>query len=267
MPFTVSHVAAVLPAYRPLSRAHLFSAAVIGSMAPDFGMLVPGFNFRWQTHSFMALWTFCLPMGLAALALTLLLIKPALLEVAPDGACARLQAAEEGPRSPSWHSPQAWLYASVVILLAALTHLVWDGFTHENARAVRMFPVLGAYGPELEGHSLHIWRWLQYGSSALGLIAVAAALWLWLRHASVLKPPMPRRLLPRERWLWTALYIASPLTAAGVSWWHARAGSLPVGAQLEMIAVAGMRTSILSLLCVSAAVLLRLHFKRQADHR
>ena len=101
----------------------------------------------------------------------------------------------------------------------------------------------------------------------MGLVAVAAALWLWLRHASGLKAPLPRRLPPRERWLWTALYIALPLVAAGVSWWHARASSLPVGGQLEMIAVAGMRTSILSLLGVSAAVLLRLHFKRQADQR
>jgi hypothetical protein len=263
MPFTVSHVAAVLPAYRALSRAHLFSAAVIGSMVPDFGMLLPGLNYRWQTHSLMALWTFCLPMGLAAYALTLLLVKPAVLEVAPDGAYARLQAAEQAHHSPAWDSPKALLYAALVILLAAVTHLVWDEFTHENARAVRMFPMLGAYGPELDGHSLHIWRWLQYGSSVLGLIAVAAALWLWLRHASALRAPQPRRLQPRERQLWTALYISSPLVATGASWWHMRAGSLPVGAQLEVIAVAGMRTSILSLLCVSALVLLRLALMRR----
>jgi hypothetical protein len=264
MPFTVSHVAAVLPAYRALSRVHLFSAAVIGSMVPDFGMLLPGFTtYRWQTHSLMALWTFCLPMGLAAYALTLLLIKPAVLEVVPDVAYARLRAAEQAYPSPAWDSPRAWLYAAVVILLAAVTHLVWDGFTHENARAVRMFPVLGAYGPELDGHSMHIYRWLQYGSSVLGLVAVAAALWLWLRHASALKAPQARQLRPRERRLWIALYFAAPLVAVGVSWWHVRASSTPVGARLESIAVAGMRTSIVSLLCVSALVLLRLALMRR----
>jgi hypothetical protein len=266
VPFTVSHVAAVLPAYRSLSRAHLFTAAVIGSMVPDFGMLLPGYSFRWQTHSLLALWTFCLPMGLAAYALTLLLIKPAVLEVAPDGAYARLRAAEAAHRSPSLNSPRAWVYAALVILLSAITHLVWDEFTHENARAVRMFPVLGAYGPELDGHSLHIWRWLQYGSSALGLIAVAAALWLWLRHASALKAPLPRRLGPRERRLWTALYLSSPVIAVGVSWWHARGTAQQIGAQLETMAIAGMRASILTLLCLSVAVLLRLAFLRQAAH-
>jgi hypothetical protein len=50
MPFTISHIAAVLPAYRPLVRARLFTAAVIGSMVPDFGILLPGGLSRLQTH-------------------------------------------------------------------------------------------------------------------------------------------------------------------------------------------------------------------------
>ena len=33
MPFTVSHIAAVLPAHRWFTRANVFSAAVIGSMS------------------------------------------------------------------------------------------------------------------------------------------------------------------------------------------------------------------------------------------
>ena len=129
MPFTVSHVAAVLPGYRALSRARLFTAAVIGSMAPDFGMLLPGFVARWQTHSLLALFSFCLPMGLAAYGLTLLLIKPAVIEIVPDGAYARLRAADAmaAPRHL-----RAWLYAALAILLGAITHLIWDAFTHED---------------------------------------------------------------------------------------------------------------------------------------
>jgi hypothetical protein len=61
MPFTVSHVAAVLPVYRPLTRWRVFTAAVIGSMVPDFGMLLPGGLERWQTHSLPGLLNFCLP--------------------------------------------------------------------------------------------------------------------------------------------------------------------------------------------------------------
>src|SRR6185437_12709101 len=122
MPFTVSHVAAVVPAYRPLTRAHLFSAAVIGSMVPDFGMMLPGNLERWQTHSMAALFSFCLPLGLLTYFLTQTLIKPALLEVLPDGPYWRLRTA---------HPPvnlrriSTWIYVAIALLFGALTHLIW----------------------------------------------------------------------------------------------------------------------------------------------
>jgi len=218
MPFTVSHIAAVLPAHRALARARVFSAAVIGSMAPDFGMLLPGSLARWQTHSWPGLFTFCLPVGLVAYALTLLLIKPAVLEIAPDRAYARLCAADAAaPRRPLWRS---WSYAALAIFLGAVTHLVWDAFTHEDARGVRMFPVLGELGPELEGHSLHLYRWLQYGSSILGLLAVAVAVFAWLHHAPRAHPA--RRLGDIERRCWSGLYLLLPALGAALAAWHVR---------------------------------------------
>ncbi len=41
MPFTVSHIAAVLPLHKPLRRLGLLSAAAIGAMAPDLDLLLP----------------------------------------------------------------------------------------------------------------------------------------------------------------------------------------------------------------------------------
>lgn len=258
MPFTVSHVAAVVPGYRWLSRWHVFSAAVIGSMVPDFGLLLPLSFGRWQTHALSALFTFCLPVGLCAFWLTQLHIKPAVIEVLPDRAYARLRAAHPGADPRQLHS---WLYAAAAIVLGALTHLVWDGFTHEDARGVRMFPMLDDYGPEVDGHALQLYRWLQYGSSVLGLAVVLAALGLWLRHASAPQGPLPRRLARRERHAWLAAYVLWPLLALG--WVALRAwaaGHLPwtSGAALGRIAVAGMRGAALSLLLVSGALRVRL---------
>ena len=51
-------------------------------MAPDFGLLVPGFLSRLQTHSLASLLTFSLPAGLLSYWLTLLLARPAVVEVA-----------------------------------------------------------------------------------------------------------------------------------------------------------------------------------------
>ena len=64
MPFTISHAAVVLPFSRLLARWRLLSAVVIGAMVPDFGLFFPWRVHRFETHSAMALLTFCLPVGL-----------------------------------------------------------------------------------------------------------------------------------------------------------------------------------------------------------
>ncbi len=103
----------------------------------------------------MALLTFCLPVGLAAWALFQALIKQALVEVLPDRVYARLCAEHLGPRLGS---VKAWFYAALAVLLGALTHIIWDGFTHEDGRGVRMLPVIGERGPELGGSPWHLYR-------------------------------------------------------------------------------------------------------------
>jgi hypothetical protein len=258
MPFTLSHVAAVVPAYRPLSRAHLFAAAVIGSMAPDFGVLLPESLSRWQTHSVPALVSFCLPGGLLAWWLAQALVKPAALEVLPDGAWARARA-EHPALLPA--SARTWLRVAVGILLGAATHLVWDTFTHEDARGVRLLAVLDDYGPGFAGHSLRLYAWLQYGSSVLGLAVVILALARWLRHAPAAVPPPPRRIARPERIVWTCAYALVPLAA--LCWHLARqysAGHQPwmsVSA-IGRDATAFLRGGALALLAVSLALRVRL---------
>jgi len=264
MPFSVSHIAAVLPGYRPLTRARIFTAAVIGSMVPDFGLLLPGAISRLQTHSLVALFTFCLPVGLMAYWLTLLLIRPAALEVVPDGAYVRLRAA---PPPPSIRQFSAWLYAAAALLLGACTHLAWDAFTHENARGVRMFPLLTDYGPEISGHPLHLYRWLQYGSSAIGLAVVACALLLWLRHAPAPLEPPVRRIAPTERLAWLGAYVLPPVLA--MAWlasrpWAPNMTPFNNSIALGAVAMLGLRTAADSLLLVSVLIRARVAVSRVA---
>lgn len=258
MPFTVSHVAAVLPVYRPLTRRRVFTAAVIGSMVPDFGMLLPGGLARWQTHSLPALLNFCLPMGLITYLLTLSLIKPALIEILPDAAYARLV---HSPAPLSLARLSSWLWLSAALLFGALTHLIWDGFTHENARGVRLFPQLLDYGPNMAGHQLHLYAWLQYGSSIVGLAAVLAALGLWLHHARAPQPAPLRRMAPAERVLWILSYLALALLVLlglGLMPVLHRRWPLLSGSTLDYLGVTGMRGAGLSLLLISALVRARL---------
>ena len=253
MPFTVSHVAAVLPLHRPLRRLGLVSAAAIGAMAPDLDLMLPNRLPREQTHGLLSLLTFSLPVGLTAWALFQALVKPALVEVLPDRVYIRLRAEHLGPRLAS---VRAWLSAGLAVLVGALTHIVWDSCTHEDGRGVCLLPVLDEPG-ELPGSQSRLYRWLQHGSSVVGLAAVLVALCIWARHANWPDVPPNRRLTAHERHLWTALFALIPLgqmVAAAAQIQHAGWPPLYSTPGLMSIAVTGTSSALLSLIFTSALV-------------
>jgi hypothetical protein len=261
MPFTIAHVAAVLPVRRWLRHGGLFSATVIGSMAPDFGVLLPFDLSRGATHGVRALVSFCLPAGLLAWWLFQRLIRPAWAEVLPGGW--RLRSDGSG-RAARLADPRAWLAASAAIVFGAFTHLCWDAFTHEDGRGVRMLPFLDDYyGPELVGHPIHLYRWLQHGSSLLGLAAVAFAAWRWTRDVQSL----PARgqgaggtLSASERHYWLLAYLAAPallLAGAMLLGYPRRYAWSRLGDTVTTLAIIGLDGAVISLLLVSVLIRVR----------
>ena len=271
MPFTISHVAAILPAWQWLRRRGAASAAIIGAMVPDFGFLSPWRLSRAQTHGAGALLTFCLPVGLGAWALFQWLVKPAWCAVFP-GAWRRRLIAEHGQgRLGQWRS---WLVAGGAGVVGALTHLIWDGFTHENGRGVRMLPLLEDSGPLVAGHLLPLYRWLQLGSSVLGLGLVLWALWRWMRAARASGAAVPAGrampadgLGPAECRAWIGAYLLTPLLIAALAAW--RLAHLASGASLSAVAThlafAGLGGCAASLLAISAAIRLRTAARSRLD--
>ena len=276
MPFTISHIAAVLPGHRTLRRLGFFSAAVVGSMVPDFGFLPPLQLDRSATHSATALLTFCLPMGLAAYWLFQLLIKPAWCAVLPGRWRGRLRAEHPVARIGNW---RVWLGAAAAVLFGALTHLVWDGFTHEDGRGVRMLPFLDDDGPPIEGHPLPLYQWLQHVSSILGLIVVLVAAWRWSRGGRYVDRPGAAEqgawrypeLGARERHLWLTAYLLIPtvmLVLAAAPGLHRGRVWYTVGGMLSHLAFVGLGGVIVSVAVVSALVRLRLALlRRRLDDR
>jgi hypothetical protein len=248
-----------------LARWRLLSAAVIGAMVPDFGLFFPWRIHRFETHSALALLTFCLPVGMTTYWVFQFLIKTPVLEVLPEGAYARWRPFS----SPAdFQSIRQWVLAACGVLAGAVTHLVWDAFTHENARGIRMIPWLEDPIVDIGSHRLAGVRLLQDGSSLIGLVIVLGLVLYGLRRGR--EQPVPARpLRPAERrvWGWTYVLVMVALSVAWFLW--ARAGG-PSGRSVGLatgIAVAWLRGLAMALLCVSLGLSWRLRALRSPSAR
>jgi hypothetical protein len=252
MPFTLSHPATVLPFARLLARLRLLSAVVVGSMVPDFGRFLPWQPARFETHSADALLTFCLPVGLITYWVFQWLIKSPLIELLPPGAHARWRDLS-APADAA--SIRQWMLAGCGVLFGAVTHLVWDAFTHEGARGVRMFPALEDPTVQLGGHRLSGAPLLQDVNSVVGLLMVIAILAYGLRPGRPGDAAAPRRLGRGERWMWIGAYaLATALLSSLFFLGRRHAFSGP----LSSTAIAFLRGAAAALIGISAALKLRL---------
>jgi hypothetical protein len=266
MPFTISHAAVVLPFSRLLARWRLLSAVVIGAMVPDFGLLIPGRMPRFETHSATALLTFCLPVGLVAYWVFQYLIKTPVLEVLPEGAYARWRPYSS---AADFASIPQWLLAACGVLVGAVTHLVWDGFTHEGARGVRLIPWLEDPVADIGSHHLVGVRLLQDGSSLIGLVVVLGFVWFGLRPGRE-QPVQGRPLRLGERRIWVLTYVvaAVALSTAWLLW--ARSAEPPhrsLSRAITGVAVASLRGLATALLCTSLGLTWRLRALRSSSAR
>lgn len=239
MPFTMSHAAAVLPFYRPLARWRVLSAALIGSMVPDFHIFAPWRMERFETHSAVALFTFSLPVGLVCYWVFQYLIKVPMIEVLPDAAFARWRPfAAPAPIE----SLRQWLIAACGVLTGAVTHLVWDAFTHEGARGVRMLPIQDEPFFDVGHHHLLFTRVLQDVSSLVGLVIVIAVLGYALRSDRQ-EPAVSRMLSAAERhaWVWALTLGSCVLWAAFLALSYLDGGIPRVGWLVYEAAIASLR--------------------------
>jgi hypothetical protein len=179
MPFTISHAAAVLPIHRWLKHSLPMSALMVGSMAPDFGYIFSYELSRPLTHSFRGLFIFCLPAGLAVWLFYVAMLEKATTTLLSDRWHTRFA------RTDAITLPLA-LRAALAVLLGAMTHLLWDSFTHRGTFMTDAFPALLSRTPGFTW--LPIYHLLHALSSVAGLVILG---W-WLRH---LQRQPPRALL------------------------------------------------------------------------
>ncbi|MEU7055634.1 DUF4184 family protein [Streptomyces sp. NPDC046197] len=216
MPFTLSHAAAVLPAVRGdgSGRGRLVPAVLVaGSFSPDMtyyaASVLPGaMEFGEVTHSFTGVFTIDVLIAWVLVALWLLVREPlvALLPRSRQGRTAALTRCGV-PRAPVRPSLVLWWYVSAA--LGALTHVVWDAFTHLDRWGMRLLPVLG---DRLAGAPLY-W-YLQYGGSAVAAVVIVWFAGHALRRAPEGDPTGVPALSVRDRWWAGAVVGGCALTGA-----------------------------------------------------
>ncbi|MEV5894711.1 DUF4184 family protein [Nonomuraea fuscirosea] len=173
MPFTLSHVVAILPMRRWLPP----SALAVGAVVPDAPYYLPLPFSSASTHAWWGALLLGLPAGVLLLVLFHQVLRAPLTGLAPAGLRARLpEAARPAP------------VAVVAGLLAGMaTHLLWDAFTQVGGPAVMHWealrqPVAGAH---------RVFNVLMYVSSAGGLLVLAGWLVRWYRRTPVRPVPPP----------------------------------------------------------------------------
>jgi hypothetical protein len=170
VPFTPSHAAAVLPLLRIRvgGKALPPSALVCGSLAPDVPYYVPTPLGGMSTHSIGA--AIGVDVLLAAGVWLLwhgLLARPALAG-APREVRARLRGVPIGLRTQV-RGPAEIVALYVAFSLGAVTHVVWDSFTHPHRWGTDHIDALNdVYLDRPLSH------WAQLASTALGALALCA---------------------------------------------------------------------------------------------
>jgi hypothetical protein len=201
VPLTPAHAAAALPLSR-LANPLPIPALIIGTMAPDFVYLLRLAPRGMFGHTLIGLFAFCLPVGLVTYVAYDHIVRPALVRLLPPGLQTSLMPV-----------PRSFASAAIAILIGAITHIVWDGFTHEYGWAVVRLPALREPVFASIAPRLHWFKVLQHGSTVVGSLVVFTWAAAWIAR----QPSDARRYPPggaMRRALQVATLLALPSLAA-----------------------------------------------------
>ncbi len=205
MPFTLSHVVAILP----LARAPLAPAALaIGAMTPDIPYFLPVNVDRDFSHSLAGVPTIDLLVGLATFVVWIAVLRAPALDYGPAWLRERLgDEARWRVNGPVL----SWLLVIVALELGILSHLFLDLFTHEGGWLETIAPITS----ERVG-TFAIANIVHATVSIIGAFVIA----LWTREWARRTPRVPHasRLRAGER-LAAWIGLAAVMAAVGLFWW------------------------------------------------
>jgi hypothetical protein len=217
MPFNLAHPAAVLPLRLLFGRVVVLPAMVIGSMAPDFVYFVPMGIHGSTSHSLKGLFSFCLPVGFLVYLVFQLWLRLPLASLLPNSVQERMKPEAEaiGLRD-----------IPIVLgslLIGAITHVLWDSFTHAWSPWLSLKPVLNYELFAVGSYQVFVFRALQQASTLLGFAFIAWWVKRWYlatERSHTLRLPSPKR---------RVIVVASAVTSVVAIILGGIAGSATIG--------------------------------------
>ncbi|MGP3960084.1 DUF4184 family protein [Nonomuraea sp. 3N208] len=206
MPFTPSHMAAVVPLITS-SRVRRFAdpwALAMGAMVPDLPIFLPFLPHYTNWHSWLGVVTIDLVAVLVLLPLFHWVFRDPLISLLPPSLAGRAALLTPDRLRP--------LPIAVGAVIGAATHVLWDSFTHSTGPA--------EWGPWLSVSIfgvIRVFRLLQYTSSVIGLVAVVW--WGWRALSRMVAAPVPDRLRISPRTRRTVMVAGAAGTVAGALLW------------------------------------------------
>ncbi len=195
MPFTFAHPAIVIPLSRGRFTLSL-TALAAGSIVPDFEFFFQMKLGENLGHHWQGIFLFDLPVGVFICFLFHNLIRNTFIDCLPNWYRIRFTDAKnfDWNRYATKHIPS--LLAT--LLLGILSHLLWDGFTHEDGLFVQWIPILNE---NVYGINIPLYSTLQVVCSVWGL---------WMVHRFIATMPvMAHTALPVTKsnhyWIWLAV--------------------------------------------------------------
>ena len=247
MPFTISHAAAALP-LRRLGKIRLpLAALMIGSMSPDYAYFLPGDFDRVETHSIPGLFLFCWPVSLALWLLFVRVLEKPTITLLPESWRTRF------PSSSQEMTLRVLALASAGVLSGAVTHLVWDAFTHRGTLVTNAIPALHAVAFYVEGWRIRWFLVLQLLSSVFGIVALA--IWAWRQPPGRYPQPAPSAPVSNAMRLRAVATIVMGSSALAVAGYLANA-DLQLQGRVFHFLIGGM-TGLVLAWCVVAVVVAR----------
>jgi Domain of unknown function (DUF4184) len=242
MPFTPTHVLAILP-IAAIKRLSLpFSALVIGSMIPDFPLFVPLSPDYSTTHSVPGLLTACLPLGLACFLVFQVFMKRSLFALLPAAIQSRCLSHATRCVEPSL---KLFACASLAVVVGACTHLFWDSFTHRGRWGTQLFPLLDETALTIGGHAFAGFKVLQYGSTLFGLPCIVLLLATWLYRQTPVSLGSHAVLSGSTKAVAYLIVLAVPIAAVCLVW--RREELSPYDRLGQSITMSGLALSVVTL--------------------